>query len=456
MLGFKTIFFFNNMFYRNIIQELDEWSSRPDRKPLVLRGARQVGKTTVVTYFAKKYSCFIQLNLEKREHRILFESSKPFSEKLDAIFFAAQKIRSSLPTLLFIDEIQNSPEAVALMRYFYEEAPEIHVIAAGSLLESLIGKHISFPVGRVEYLALRPCSFREFLMATSNQLSLDVMDNWPVPDYAHPQLSSLFQRYALIGGMPAVVANYARYNDLVRLKVDFQALVAGYIDDVEKYARNNSSVQHIRHILRTGFNYCCQRIKYERFGESDYRSREMSEAFQILEKTMLIELVFPSTSAQIPILPNYKKSPRLHWLDTGLANFMAGVQLEVFSTDIQSAWNGVVAEHIVGQELIVDDFSVLTHRSFWVREAKNSNAEVDYLLSYQGLLLPIEVKSGAGSTLKSLHLYMDLANHDLAIRVWNQPFQMDYLHTSAGKKFRLISIPFYMVSQIIKIVGYYI
>lgn len=441
------------MFYRNIIQELEAWSSRPDRKPLVLRGARQVGKTTVVAYFAKKYSCFISLNLEKREHRILFESPKPFSEKLDAIFFSAQKIRSTQPTLIFIDEIQNSPEAVALMRYFYEEAPEIHVIAAGSLLESLIGRHISFPVGRVEYMALRPCSFREFLLATNNQLTLDVLDNWPVPDYAHQQLSTLFHRYALVGGMPAVVANYAQYNDLVRLKVDFQALVAGYNDDVEKYARSNNTVQHIRHILRTGFNYCCRRIKYERFGESNYRSREMSEAFQILEKTMLLELAFPTTSAQIPILPNYKKSPRLHWLDTGLVNFMAGVQQEVFSSDIQTAWNGVVAEHIVGQELIVDDFSVLTRRSFWVREAKNSNAEVDYLLPYQGLLLPVEVKSGMGSTLKSLHLYMDLANHDLAIRVWNHPFQMDNLQTSAGKKFRLISIPFYLVSQLNKIIG---
>jgi predicted AAA+ superfamily ATPase len=182
----------------------------------------------------------------------------------------------------------------------------------------------------------------------------------------------------------------------------------------------------------------------------------MSEAFQILEKTMLLELVFPTTSAQIPILPNYKKSPRLHWLDTGLVNFIAGVQQEVFSSDIQTAWNGVVAEQIVGQELIVDDFSVLTRRSFWVREAKNSNAEVDYLLPYHGLLLPVEVKSGTGSTLKSLHLYMDLANHDLAIRVWNQPFQMDNLHTSAGKKFRLINVPFYLVSQLNKIIGYYI
>jgi len=444
------------MFYRNIIQHLEEWSIKPNRKPMVLRGARQVGKTTIVKYFSRKYDCFIHLDLEKPEHRQLFESSRPFPEKLDAIFFLAQQTRTAKMTLIFIDEIQNSPEAIALLRYLYEEAPEIHVIAAGSLLESLIGRHISFPVGRVEYLAVRPCSFQEFLLATNNKIGLNILNNWPVPEYAHQQLSALFNRYALIGGMPAVIARYALSNDLVALNSEYQSLVVGYIDDVEKYAKNNSSIQHIRHILRTGFGYCCQRIKYEHFGESNYRSREMSEAFHILGKAMLTELVFPTTSAQFPILPNLKKSPRLHWLDTGLVNYAAGVQQEVFGTsDLKAAWRGRVAEHIVGQELIVDDCSVLTHRSFWVREAKNSNAEVDYLFLYQGLVLPIEVKSGSGSTLKSLHLFMDLANHDLAIRIWDQPFQADTVQTHSGKKFRLISIPYYLVSQLNKIISHY-
>ena len=442
------------MFDREINKQLESWSVKPDRKPLVLRGARQVGKTTLVKNFAKKYDCFIYLNLEKEDQRRLFVAEGSFAQKLEAIFFLSEKRRNpGHSVLIFIDEIQYSPEAVQLLRYFYEESPEIHVIVAGSLLETMINRHISFPVGRVEYLAVRPCSFTEFLNATGNQTALEVLQKWPFPEYAHSQLSALFNRYALIGGMPAVLASYAKENDLIALRSVYLSLIAGYSDDVEKYAGSNSSVKYIRHILRTGFGYTCQRIKFERFGESDYRSREVSEAFQILEKTMLLELVYPTTSAQVPLLPNFKKSPRLHWLDTGLVNFAAGVQQEVFGvSDLRAAWKGAIAEHIVGQELIVNDTNILSHRTFWVREAKNSNAEVDFIINCNGLIIPIEVKSDSGNTLKSLHLLMDQLNHDLAVRVWDRPFKIDAVETPAGKKFRLLSIPYYLVYQIPKII----
>ncbi len=445
------------MFYRKIIDKLEEWSSRENRKPLVLRGARQVGKTTLVNYFAKKYSCYIYLNLEKEDEKAIFERTGSFQEKLEAIYFLKGIKKGQKDTLIFIDEIQNSPKAVALLRYFYEEAPDIHVISAGSLLESLIDKHISFPVGRVEYLAVRPCSFNEFLMATEEVTVLDVLSKWPIPEYAHEKLQSLFNRYTLIGGMPAVVANYARNRDLVSLNIEYQSLIAGYIDDVEKYGLRNSSIQHIRHILTTGFRYGCQRIKFERFGESDYRSREMSEAFRLLEKTMLIEMAFPTGSSSAPFLPDFKKSPRLHWLDTGLLNYAVGVQREVFGAkELSSVWRGLVAEHIVGQELISEDYNVLTKRIFWVREAKNSNAEVDYLLSHAGLLIPVEVKSGVGITLKSLHLFMDQAPHQLAVRIWNQSFSKSEIRTAAGKKFLLLNVPYYLVSHLASIVEKYI
>jgi uncharacterized protein len=442
------------MFYRKITDDLEVWSGRANRKPLVLRGARQVGKTTLVNNFAVRYPSYIYLNLEKPEDKVIFERQASFPQVLEAIFFLKGKRKEEDKTLIFIDEIQNSPQAIALLRYFYEETPDIHVIAAGSLLETLIDRHVSFPVGRVEYMAVRPCSFTEFLMATNEQTALNALNQWPVPEYAHERLLALFNRYALIGGMPAVVANYAQNKDLVGLNPEYQSLIAGYLDDVEKYASRNSTVQHIRHILRNGFRYGCQRIKFERFGESDYRSREMAEAFRLLEKTMLLEIVYPSTSTNLPIVPNYKKSPRLHWLDTGLLNYSAGVQTEIFGAkDLNSAWRGIVAEHIVGQELISGDYNVLSQRSFWVREAKNSNAEVDYLISYKGLLIPIEVKSEAGSTLKSLHSFMDGAHHNIAVRVWNKPFEESKNRTSKGKQFTLINIPFYLVSQLQRILN---
>jgi len=437
------------MFQREILSKLKEWASKPTRKPLVLRGARQVGKTTLVKYFASNYKTFIHLDLEKKSDREIFESDRSFDHKLDAIFFLKQKPRNEPDTLIFIDEIQNSPQAVALLRYFYEEAPHIHVIAAGSLLETLLFRKISFPVGRVEFLAVRPCSFTEFLQAMAEDMSLQALFSWPFPEFAHDHLQNLFNRYALTGGMPEIVNSYAKNKDLIRLNLIYQSLIVSYLDDVEKYAPRDSSVHYLRHILQVGFKYGGQRIRFERFGESDYRSREIGESFRLLEKTMLLELVYPTGSSKIPFIPNLKKMPRLHWLDTGLMNYAAGVQTEVFgAVELSSAWRGLVAEHIVGQEMIANDYNVLAKRTFWTREARNSNAEIDYLYPYNGLLIPVEVKSDSGTTLKSLHLFMEQAPHDLAVRVWNRPFQVNEIKTIGGKKFRLVSIPFYLISRL--------
>ena len=157
------------MFSRNIISDLQEWSQRKKRKPLVLRGARQTGKTTLVDEFGQNFAIYLKLNLEEPEHIHLFKTYKNMDTLLTGIYLVNGAERKDLPTLLFIDEIQNSPRAVPLLRYFYEKTPWLYVIAAGSLLESLIGRQISFPVGRVEYLAVHPCSFNEFLGAKCSQ-----------------------------------------------------------------------------------------------------------------------------------------------------------------------------------------------------------------------------------------------------------------------------------------------
>ncbi|MBL7113528.1 MAG: ATP-binding protein [Bacteroidales bacterium] len=444
------------MFKRNINSWLEKWATNPNRKPLVLRGARQVGKTTAVKQFARQYDTFLFLNLEKEEHRKLFEPGPSFSDLLMAIYLINGQTRDNSRTLLFIDEVQNSPQAVAMLRYFYEEAPQMHVIAAGSLLESLMDKNISFPVGRVEYVALRPCAFNEFLDAIAEPQLAACIEKGEVPEILHEKMLGLFNKYTLIGGMPEVVANYAASKDLVALRTVYDTLLTGYRDDTEKYARNNTQRQVLRHILQSGFSYNCERIKYERFGSSDYRSREIGEAFRSLEKTMLLELVWPITGFTPPMISDIKKSPRLMWLDSGLVNYAAGVQKEVFGAiDISNIWRGKVAEQIVGQEMIAGETSVIKTRNFWVREAKNSNAEVDFVMQHNSIIIPIEVKSGANTRLRSLHLFMEKAPHDIAIRVWSQPLKIDDLQTDSGKKFRLISIPFYLAGQITKVIDMY-
>jgi hypothetical protein len=175
----------------------------------------------------------------------------------------------------------------------------------------------------------------------------------------------------------------------------------------------------------------------------------MGEAFRTLEKALLIELVYPITKSSFPVIPDMKKSPRLFWLDTGIVNFMAGIQKEVFGAkDITGTWRGLVAEHITAQELLAHDKSILAKRSFWVREAKNSNAEIDFIHSWNGLLIPVEIKSGEGSRLFSMNLYMDTAPHDYAVRIWSSPFSKDTIYTRSGKKILLINIPFYLIHKL--------
>ena len=190
------------MFQRSILHGLTEWSEKPHRKPLILRGARQVGKTTAVSMLAEKFDQYIYLNLELKEDLQLFEQGYKVSELFEAICFLKNKDPQKHRTLLFIDEIQSSPEAVATLRYFFEDLPHIYVIAAGSLLESLLDRHISFPVGRVEYLKMHPLTFEEFLGATGEAQAVEILDRIPLPDFAHDKLLKLFHRYTLIGGMP--------------------------------------------------------------------------------------------------------------------------------------------------------------------------------------------------------------------------------------------------------------
>jgi len=432
------------MINRNIINDLQDWSKRNKRKPLVLRGARQVGKTTLVDEFGRGFDVYLKLNLEEREHIQLFESYQNMDTLLTGIYLVNGAERKDTPTLLFIDEIQNSPRAVSLLRYFYEKTPWLYVIAAGSLLESLIGRQISFPVGRVEYLVVHPCSFNEFLGAMGNNELQKAQRAGEIPEALHPTVINLFNQYALVGGMPEVVAHYTENKDILALCRIFDTLLLGYQDDTEKYAPTVTMRHILRHILKTGWNYAAQRIKFERFGASDYRSREVGEAFRLLEKAMLLEMAYPYSGFRIPITPELKRSPKLLWLDTGIVNYVAGIQSEVFSVkDIADAWRGNVAEHIVGQELISGKTNFSAQRNYWLRDAHGSEAEVDFIIQYDTLLIPVEVKSGHNSKLRSLHQFMDEVEHQIAIRIWSGKYSVDKVSTPKGKVFYLHNIPYY-------------
>ncbi|MBT7464042.1 MAG: ATP-binding protein [Bacteroidetes bacterium] len=437
------------MFNRDIIQELSRWAERSNRKSLVLRGARQVGKTTAVEMFSKEFDQYIYLNLEKSEEREIFNREYPFKDLLTTLFLYAEKKRTGGKTLIFIDEIQNSPKAIALLRYFHEEAKDLYVIAAGSLLESILDRKISFPVGRVEFMAVRPFSFCEFLNANNGQLA-EALKQASVPGFLHNQFVAWFKKYTTIGGMPEVVKEYVETNeDITALDTVYNSLIRSYIDDVEKYAGSSSQVPYIRHVIANAFREGGKKITFEKFGDSSYRSREMKEAFRVLEKAMLIHLVHPCTSVELPVAPVIKKKPRLHILDTGLINHSLQIMgTLVFEKNINDAHRGIIAEHIVGQELLASKFSIMNQLNFWTREKAESSAEVDYILPYKGNIIPIEVKAGAIGKLRSLLRFMDEAPHSIAVRVYQGEYLVQQAKTIAGKEFTLLNLPLYMIHRI--------
>ena len=279
------------MFQRLAIKALQQWAQKEERKPLVLRGARQVGKTTLVELFSKEFEVYIYLNLEEVENAALFSMDVSFDDLLAGIYAKAGVRIENKRTLIFIDEIQNAPEAVKVLRYFYEKRPDLYVIAAGSLLESLMDRHISFPVGRVEYMALHPCTFTEFLGALGEDILVEQIEQLKVPQSIHGYVMDLFRKYMIVGGLPEAVANYAKRKDWVSLNDVFNSLLSGYKDDVEKYALKRKEQDIIRYILNYGWGLAGQRFQFAKFGGTSYKSAEMGNAFRTLEKTLLLELV---------------------------------------------------------------------------------------------------------------------------------------------------------------------
>ncbi|WP_315815763.1 DUF4143 domain-containing protein [Paraflavitalea speifideaquila] len=259
----------------------------------------------------------------------------------------------------------------------------------------------------------------------------------------------LFRTYCLIGGMPEIVATYADQKDLSELSSVYESLLVSYIDDVEKYAANPVQANYIRHAIRSSFGEAGKRIKFQGFGNSNYKSREMGEALRALEKALLIHLIYPQTSPTLPIQPDLSKSPRLHVLDTGMLNYIVGIQKEILGiADLSSIYQGTMIEHIVGQELLAKQFSALHGINFWVREKAGATAEIDYLYQYDSKLIPIEVKSGTEGRLRSLHLYMDTTPHQMAVRFYAGEIDITPITTPAQKQYFLLSLPYFLVSQI--------
>lgn len=392
---------------RLIDEQLRQWQGSTRRKPLILRGARQVGKTWSLKEFGK--NCFKAVAVVDLERNPALR--KLFDGDLNAARICAdlevllrQKITPG-ETLLFFDEIQACPRAITALRYFYEEMPELHVVAAGSLLEFAL-KDASFPVGRVQFLNLYPLCFVEYLEATGNAPAAAAVLGHPadISSVVHELLRDELKRYFFIGGMPAAVNAY-KENGSLRDAFEVQGEIAeSYRMDFAKY-----TPQVDRYCLDAVFTSLAQsvgqQIKYARLGEG-YNNPTLKKAFEALCLAQVARRVTSANPTGLPLGASASvKVFKALMLDLGLMRCLSGMpdDIEYARGDLLAIYRGAMAEQFVGQEMLVSQQGSLY---YWDRQAKSSSAEVDYLAVMNGIIHPVEVKSGATGSLRSLHLFL--------------------------------------------------
>jgi predicted AAA+ superfamily ATPase len=393
---------------RFIIKKLIAWKTQPHRKPLIFRGARQVGKTWAVLDFAKKHfeGKVHVIDLEKHPewHRIFEVNLDARRIVADLEIVLATSIQPGRD-LLFIDEIQNCPRALMALRYFYEEYAELHVIAAGSLLEFAM-KEISFPVGRVQFLNLFPMSFPEFLIATGKDKAADLILSPPKKqaEYIHEMLLAELKKYFFVGGMPECVRVFAetgKIRDALSIQVD---LIRTFREDFSKYTPQVDK-QCLNAVLSATAQRVGKQIIYSHLADG-FTNPTLKRAFGLLNMAQLIHRVPNADPAGLPLGASAsEKKLKAIMVDIGLMHSLSGlpVDVEYQKSDLLAIYQGAMAEQFVGQELLAAGQPELY---YWSRDAKSSTAEVDFLINKQGRIFPIEVKSGPSGRLKSLHLLL--------------------------------------------------
>lgn len=404
---------------RHILQNFVRWKEDPHRKPLIVRGARQVGKTYAISEFGRRYySRVLSFDFEKnRSLRKIFDGDLTVEGLLIQLEIAAKE-KIGPDTLLFFDEIQLCPSALMALRYFYEEKSELHVIAAGSLLEFEMEK-ISFPVGRVEFAWMFPLSFAEFLTATGNEALLEHRPNLDstkkIPDFLHEKFLEQLKFYSLVGGMPEAVLRYEETKSLHEVARVHQNLIHAVSQDIFKYERT-INVDALSNLLEKIPRTVGSQVKYARLMEAggEVSLYEIKKNLQVLEKSLLVHKVISSSAQGLPLaFESQQKVFKYLFVDIGLMQSLCGIQAQdvLQSRDLLDIYQGALCEQLVGQELLCGGGSWHQKLYYWSRPKKSSDAEVDYLLVRNGTIYPVEVKKGPEGRLRSLHLFLEEHPH---------------------------------------------
>lgn len=392
---------------RHIDLALNSWKSGKRRKPLIVRGARQVGKTWSIERFGSRaFKSMVKIDFEKKPSmRGIFEGDLAPRALLEQMeLTVGQKIRPG-ETLLFFDEIQACPRAITALRYFYEEVPDLHVIAAGSLLEFALAE-ASVPVGRVSYLDMQPLTFEEYLRAIGNEPAADVISRGPIelPAAVHLSLLDALKRYLFAGGMPECVKTLAEGGSLLDVFAIQDDILAAYRDDFAKYARR-ADRSCLDAVLFNVARQVGAQLKYTRL-DDQHTGPTNRKAFDLLCQARVLHKIPGANPQAMPLgaTANQKRF-KAALLDVGLMRRLCGMPAdqEMRHQELLDMYRGQLAEQFVAQELLVTQKRKLYH---WSRDAQGSQAEVDYLVVRNGRIHPVEVKSGAGGQLQSMHLFL--------------------------------------------------
>ncbi|MBI1871001.1 MAG: ATP-binding protein [Chlamydiae bacterium] len=417
---------------REIEKKINEWKINPNRKPLIIKGARQVGKSYAIEKFAREnFENCVVANFEKQKGLFeLFEGDLNITSLLEKLELLLKTRILPQKTLLFLDEIQKCPRAITSLRYFYEEKPELAVIAAGSLLDFALDQ-TSVPVGRVTYLYMHPLSFFEFLGALGENILQDYLLNHPLSnqeDPIHTQCLGLVKKYMQIGGMPEAVKIYLDTGSIREVTLHHQNLIETYRQDFSKYAPK-IPYAHLLSVLEKIPQLIGQQIKYAHI-DQEIRSTYLKEVIYLLERAQILSRVRAVQNPQIPLLAHASdKVFKTIFLDVGLMQTLCGVDWSQVSekADLTAIYRGMLAEQFVGQEILSYTSTEVSKPLFyWKREERGAAAEVDYLIEYENSLVPIEVKSDKKGRLKSLHWYLSHFDPKKAFVVSSHPsVQMD-------------------------------
>lgn len=437
--------------YRLVEKELCQWQKKPHPHPLLLRGARQVGKSYIVEKFAKeKFKNFVMINFEFQPHlKKIFDTLDPqkIIEKINSEY--TTNINPG-ETLLFLDEIQECPQAILALRYFYEKIPGLHVIGAGSLLDfTLRSGDFSVPVGRVHYLFLGPLSFKEYLMARDKQALLEYLGSLDLDlepdDFYHQSLIEELRNYSLLGGMPEVVNTFIQGEDLSQIVKTLSAIVVNYRDDFGKYA-SRAKHKHLERLLYEVPKSISHKFKYVNI-DPEAQSRDLKEAFDLLINAGVMYKVKRTNGQGLPFEAGAsEKHFKALFLDIGLMQNILGIKKEIMGAEnFISVASGALAEQFVGQELLAyQEFYLPKSIYYWAREQSGS-AEVDYMLSHGSEQIPVEVKAGLTGRLRSLRYFIEHYQCPFGLR-FSQKKEVYF-------EDKVLSLPLYAVCELERIIS---